>query len=224
MTADFIIKRRWYTLFSVILLSIVFSFLAYAYTFTSAKFVWVGKNFYFLVSADTHIQSTAHAARLDGGAGYLFTDGERDYIAYSVYLTEDIGYIAQAGLKENVLLVSKQVEYLVFKGKHKKKSQLYCGAFHTLYSCIEVLSQCISMLENGAIQQRCKRILKVLESQFAYMANLYEKEYSAFSIACKTLYDKLSLITKNVLFCNDLRYLLCVACDVYLQLTEIFSL
>ena len=46
------------------------------------------RTFYFLVSTSTHIEAGTHFAAWNGGAGYLLQNGEREYVAYSVYLSE----------------------------------------------------------------------------------------------------------------------------------------
>lgn len=224
MTTDFYIKRRCFALFTCIMVFTVAVLCSYAYSLTHAQFVRVNKSFYFLVSTDTHIESTTHMIRLDGGAGYLLMEDDTCYTAYSVYLNGDIGLSAQEGLQEETMLVEKNVGYLIFKGKNKLASNLYQGALNALYGCIDVLSQSIDLLENGGIQQTCKRILTVLERQFAYMASEYQASYPAFSSVCKGLQVELSKLAEKIVLCKDLRYVLCAACDGYIQLTKEFSL
>ena len=224
MTTDFFIKRRLRYFFSAVLFSMVVAFSMYANSYTRARFVWVGKTFYFLVSTDTHIQSATHTMRLDGGAGYLLVNAERSYTAYSVYLTADIAQAVQAGMQEETLLVEKRVEYLAFRGKDKKCADLYCGALNALYGCVDVLSQTISLLENGAVQQTCKRILQILENQFGYMATQYHAQYPALASVCETLRSGINELSANIVFCNDLRYLLCYACDKYVCMSSFLSI
>ncbi|MBE7079792.1 MAG: hypothetical protein E7371_00980 [Clostridiales bacterium] len=221
---DFFIKRRWFALFSALLFTMIFGFSVYAYTLSHAKCIWVGKTFYFLVSADTHIQSATHEAQLSGGAGYLLTDGDSQYTAYSVYLTQDIAYAVQADMQEETLVVEKRVEYMIFHGKEKSKYRLYQGAFNALYGCMDILTQNISRLENGETQDSCKRILQILERQIEYMANKYHVQYPAFALVCKSLGEGVGMIAEKVVYCKDLRYLLCVACEEYLRLASAFTL
>lgn len=224
MTTDFFIKRRWFALFTAFLFTMLFTLTAYVYTLTRAQFVWLGKSFYFLVSADTHIQSATHEAQLNGGAGYLLTDGTCQYTAYSVYLTDDIAYAVQAGMQEETLVVEKRAEYLTFRGKDKEKSRMYQGAFNALYGCMDILTQTISRLENGETQQNCKRILQIIERQFDYMSSTYQTQYPAFASVCKSLSEGIGAIAGKVIFCKDLRYLLCVSCEEYLRLASAFTL
>lgn len=211
-------------LFTAILLAGIFSFSYYAYYIARAEFVWVGKRFYFLVSSDSHVEAATHITRLEGGAGYLLADGEGEYTAYSVYLSDDIAHAVQTNMQETAQLVEKQVDYLVFKGRNKRLAAFYSGALSGLYGCIDVLSQSISKLEGGMLQQTCKRLLTILEKQFGYMANAYQNEYPIFSQTCKTLRENLGKIISDVVFCRDLRYLLCMACDTYVQLSSEFVL
>ena len=224
MTTDFFIKRRWLYCVAACLFTMIFSITAYAWGVARAQFVVVGKSFYFLVSADTHIQSATHATRLDGGAGYLLTDGESQYTAYSVYLTVDIARTVQAGMQEDVLLVEKRVDYLAFRRKYKENADVYQGALNALYGCIGVLTQTISRLENGETQESCKRILQILGRQFGYMSRRYQTIYPAFAAVCKDLQSGVNAMREQVVFCKDLRYLLCLACDEYVRLASVFSL
>ena len=224
MTTDFFVKRRCFVLATAFIFTVICVAMAYAYALTRAQFGWVGRSFYFLVSANMHIQSATHEARLNGGAGYLLTDGACQYTAYSVYLTEEIAYAVQAGMLEETLVVEKRVEYLFFRGEDKKKSRVYQGALNTLYGCMGILAQNISRLENGETQQSCKRVLRVLERQLRYMASEYPTQYPAFASVCKSLGEGVGAIAEKVVFCKDLRYLLCVACDEYLRLSSVFAL
>ena len=223
MTTDFCIKR-WSILFTAVLLGCIISISCYAYYVYCAEFLWVGKSFYFLVSYNPHVEVAVHTARLEGGAGYLLFDGREEYTVYSVYLRDDIARTVQAGMQDEAMLVEKDVEYLVFKGRDKRFTEFYHGALNGLYGCIEVLSKSITMLENGAVQQTCKRILTILEKQFAYMATTYKEDYPTFAQVCETVREGLNKILLDVVYCKDLRYVLCMACDGYLQLSSKFSL
>ncbi len=199
-------------------------FLAYASHLAYAKLVWVGKTFYFLISAQSDSEAATHTTRLDGGAGYVLTDGEERYIVYSVYLSDESLQAIQAGIGEETRIIKKAVGYLSFKGTEKQKKDIYCGALNSLYGGIEVLSQCISKLERGATQQACKRILTILERQFGYMASVYYSQYPAFSNVCASLQRKLQVLVVDTVFCKDLRYVLCEVCESYVQLSSQFSL
>lgn len=223
MTADFFIKRR-YLLSIVICLSLFVCFLGYTAKLAYATEVWVGKTFYFLISSKSDSEAAVHTMRLDGGAGYLLTDGDHTYIAYSVYLNDDALQAIQAGLTEETKIVKKSVRYVSFKGKDKKKAGIYCGALNNLYNGIDVLSQCIAKLESGGTQQACKRLLGILERQFGYMATVYQGQYPTFSNVCAGLQKKLQTLTEDTVFCKDLRYMLCETCEAYLRLAEHFSI
>lgn len=224
MTTVFFVKKLLYRLCIGILLGIVFTVLSYTVYLAQEKTVWVGKGFYFLVSADVHIEAATHSARLDGGAGYLLENKGETYVAYSVYLNEADVKAVQQNIDADIALIKRKIGTLSFKGKEKRKEKLYIGAFNTLYNCIEIISKSISMLERGATQEACKRILFLLERQFGYMASTYQENYASFSNVCANIQKSINALLENTVFCKDLRYVLCEACEGYIQLASQFSL
>ncbi len=162
--------------------------------------------------------------KLDGGAGYLLEADGVQYVALSVYLNEADGLAVQAGLKESeTKLIRRGVGSLYFKGKDKQKSALYLNALRTLEGYIRVLEECVSRLEKGSTQESCKRLLKILERQFAFAAGEYES-YPAFSRLCGNWASSLAKLGEDTVYGKDLRFLLCRLAEGYLQLCAAFSL
>ncbi len=167
---------------------------------------------------------SAEFTKLEGGAGYLLTEKDGQYVALSVYLTEGDGLAVQAGLEEgSTRLLRKGISSLYFKGKDKKKSALYRNALRILEGYICVLEECISRLEKGATQESCKRILQILRRQFVFAEKEYA-EYPAFSLSCGEWAKELEKIDEETVYAKDLRYLLCWQAERYLQLCEDFCL
>ena len=187
--------------------------------------IWLGKSFYFLVSENENIEVSTHETRLDGGAGYLLDYEGESYVAWSVYFQEETGLSVQAGLTETSKLLKVDVSYLYFKNRtDKKKKKVVEGALNSLYGCIDVLSQGLTRLDQGMTQEACKRILRLLYKEIAYMREIYRESYPEFSKVCAGMQTSLSDILTETIYGKDLRYLLCGACDAYIRLASVFSL
>ncbi len=182
------------------------------------------RSFYFLVSTDSRIEVSAEFIKLDGGAGYLLTEGKARYVALSVYLDKEEGLTVREELDEGqTTLVHKGVSTLYFKGKDKKKSTLYLNALRTLEGYMYILNECISRLEKGTTQESCKRILSILQRQFAFAQEEY-KGYPAFSKSCEEWSGRLATLCAETIYVSDLRYLLCEQAEGYLRLCEEFRI
>ena len=226
MSADFFRKKQWwYIALSQLLAGFVGVCMCYAVILNYVAPVWVGKNFYFLVAEDSHIEASTHEARLDGGAGYLLTYDGDSYVAWSVYFEETAAVSVQSGLNSQSKLLHIDVSYLQFKNrKDKKNKKVIEGALGSLYGCIDVLSQGLAKLDQGVTQEACKRILTVLNKEVSYMSEAYRESYPQFSEVCVTIKATLSDILTKTIYGKDLRYILCWACDAYIRLASVFSL
>ena len=119
-------KRIIKKLLGALSLGIVFVCFVYACVLSTVQTYTVGKTFYFLVSSSSHIGASTHIAQNLGGAGFLFFDGETDYVAYAAYENQTDGANAQRELKrigEDALLLPVTVETLYFKSSQDKKTQ-----------------------------------------------------------------------------------------------------
>ena len=226
MSAVFLRKKQWwYIALSQILAAIIGVCMCYAVMLNYANAVWLGKSFYFLVSGNTHVDAGTHETRLNGGAGYLLEYEGNAYVAWSVYFNEADGLAVQTGILEPSKLVKRGVSYLYFKKRADKKNRkIIEGALNSFYGCMDVLSQGVSMLDQGLTQQSCKRLLTLLNKEYAYMGEVYRECYPSFSIVCETMKTMLSDILNKPIYGKDLRYLLCSACDAYIRLASVFSL
>ncbi len=209
-----------------LLFFLVVAILFYAQSLANAQRVEVDKSFYFLATKDERVEVGAEFAKLDGGAGYLWENGGKNYVVLSVYRTQSDGEQIRATLAENgkeTELIAKEVGSLYFKGGTKKKSALYLNALRTFDSYISLLEECISRLERGSSQESCKRLLSILKRQFAYSEKSY-KDYGEYARVCKYSKETLSTLCKDTLFAKDLRHLLCWQAEKYLELASAFSL
>ena len=195
--------------------------------FTVKRVRWK-RTYYFLVTEETHVEAGAAFAKLEGGAGYLIRQGDRDYVALAVYLEEKDGKTVQAALKttgEETKLLRVGVENLYFQTKREKKNaERYIGAFDCLQGCMTVLEECISRLEKGLSQEKCKGILSELKNQFAFLSKDYGVEYAAFGSLCDDTAKRLETLLSDTLYAKDLRYLLCELAEKSVALASAFSL
>ena len=196
----------------------------YALFLSHAKEMELKTGFFYLVRNDVHAEVGAEFIKLEGGAGYLLRKNGRDYAVVSVYLCEKDALAVQATTHETGIIY-EGVDTLYFKtAQEKKNAAVYVGALNILYDGLSILNGAISLLEDGATQERVKGILLPLSSQFAFLANEYEQRYTTFSSVCRRCAERLQELCAEILFVGDLRYELCALTGEYLALARSFSI
>lgn len=212
----------------ILTVGFAYSAIAYANVFTTAQTVVLNKDFYYLVDESTHTQAVSSFAQLQGGAGYLLEDNEREYVAYSMYFDKQDGETAKKALSEYQAQPSLQVisiDSLIFKSREeKRRAPMVINAFSCLDGCMQVLNREIVRLDGGATQQSSKRILTTLINQFAYLQHEYQTSYPAFANVCKDAATQLESCVADIVYVKDLRYVLCDLGVAYKTLSEEFSL
>ncbi len=188
-----------------------------------AERVSLPTQFYFLLSEETNAQSVAYFSRLEGGAGYLTENGR---VALAVYLTNEEGEQVRTDLAkrgERVSLVATPSPTLYFTGREKKCAQEYLAAIKLFEGYMQVLNGCITHLEKGMTQERCKEVLSALGNQLAYAEKEYG-DYCAFAQTCRESREALSKIAEDVVYLKDLRYLLCWQAERHGELCQEFDI
>ncbi len=193
----------------------------YSLRLANAQTVTLNKSFYFLVSTDSRVEASTEFTKLDGGAGYLLEEEGTQYVALAVYLSKADALSVQEGLggELSTCILHKGVSTLGFVGKKKKKSALYLNALRTLEGYISILNECVTRLEKGSTQESCKRLLSILQRQFAFAEEEYE-EYPEYAKACGAWARELEGIRRETVYVQRLRYLLCWQVEKYLQLCQ----
>jgi len=221
-------KKRITACLMCFLLLFVYSILFFSYSLNRAESVYVGKNFYFLVSTPECTEVGVFNAQSDGGAGYLFSQGGKEYVALSVYLNIVDADIVQSALqaeRETTEIKQASVERLYFStGSKKEKKNVYVSALDCLYQYIMVLDGEIARLSKGGTQESSKRILRILSKQFSYLANIYGRAYEKFSRYCQTVAGDIDREIEQTLYVSRLRYILCDMCVNYLDFAKGFRL
>jgi hypothetical protein len=207
-------------------LTIVTFCVGYAFALSRVKCEDFYGSVYFLTSQELQVEAGAEFIKWDGGAGYLLKSEEGECLAISVFFDEASAQKVQkrlcaSGKKTNILQKGKQKLY--FKGKEKAKSNFYIGALNLFKSYMHILEDCIGELEGGMTQEACKRMLKILEKQFAYSKRIY-KEYNAFAAICLQSKNSIQEVCRDIVYLKDLRYLLCWQAEKYVELCNAFSL
>ncbi len=229
MSAVLFWKKRIYLIVSGVLSTLIVCFvLIYAYSFVGVQTIALNKNFYFLISSSTHIEASTNYVDKNGGAGYLLEVNNREYVTYSVYLTETESqavYAKVSALEEGIEIMTMHVGdvYLKTKAQKDKKEQIE-GAFRSLYGCIEVLNSEIDRLAKGATQQSSKRVLEVLKKQLDFLSAKYEKVLPSFHELCKRTSNELFSFIKDMVYVKDLRYVQCELCHSYAKLAKGYAL
>ncbi len=192
-------------------LSFVFCGFALAGYVATAKGIYVGARYYFLVADSGGVEASAEAIKLDGGAGYVFSYEGEKYAALCVYTDRENARRVQDSLKAEGIstkIVEKGIETLYLTGKEKGYAELYANSMGALKGIVCALSECAAALERGMTQQSCRRILELLKRQLVYAGARYG-EFAAFVEVCKAGADELEGICKQTIFLKDVRYLLC---------------
>ena len=207
-------------------LTIVTFCVGYAFALSRVKCEDFYGAVYFLTSQELQVEAGAEFIKWDGGAGYLLKSEEGECLAISVFFDEASAQKVQkrlcaSGKKTNILQKGK--EKLYFKGKEKAKSNFYMGALNLFKSYMHILENCIGGLEDGMTQEACKRMLKILEKQFAHSRRVYE-DYKVFANVCLESKKAIKEMSEGIVYLKDLRYLLCWQAEKYIELCNAFSL
>lgn len=200
----------------------------YAWQLSQIKVCSFQASFYYLVTDDLRVEAGAEFVRLEGGAGYLFEQNGREYVALNVYTNKDAGAKVCENLREQgreTQLKEIGVEKLYFLEKEdKRKADIYVLALKCLQGDISLLEGCGILLEKGETQERCKELLKTLCRQISFQAANYRNGYKAFAKLCDEIVDKIESLLKDVLYTKDVRYLLCETVDAYIDLASKFKI
>ncbi len=228
MRTGFFYKRITAKLLGLLSFCIVLFCFVYAYTLSAVQTYTLGKTFYFLVSPSKHIQASTHTAQNLGGAGFLLSDENTDYVAYAAYTSQTDGAQAQRELNaigQDTLLLPVSVETLYFKLREdKKKSGEIIAFFSWLETQLDLLKQEIKLLERGITQQAVKRLLRSQERQFAYAKEKYASTLSAFSKVCTSAQLQISDMIKGIVYLKDMRFLHCYLTQAYVEIAKTYAL
>lgn len=225
MSADFIWKKVWKISLVALCFFVTGVSFVYAYVLTGVEKVYLSDNFYFLVSKTVNVEVGAFESLQNGGAGYILEENGREYAVLSVYFTEEKALQVQNGLAEETLLLRKKTNDLYLKTRSDKAlANTFKNAFSCLKSCMEILSEEIVRLDNGATQESSKRILRILQKQYDYLEYEYKKSFPDFAKLCERAEKALGKIVAGTVYVKDLRYLLCELCVSYNGLADTFEL
>jgi len=202
--------------------------LFYAFSLYRVKVYDVSKTFYFLAVGEVHIQASTAEIQYDGGAGYLLEDNDKEYIALAVYLQGDEIQAVQSAIAndyKNARILEFHSGKLYMKGrKEKQYATRIVGALESLYGNIQILSLEISRLANGATQSSSKRILSSVERNLRYLSAENAEIFPEYSLVCSRASNALTEYMKEIIYVQDLRFLLCETCASYIRLCEEFAL
>lgn len=228
MTTNFFMNRCWKWIVLAVTLGVTFGAFAYAGQLSAVETVALNTEFYYLVSEDMQMEAGAEFVRLDGGAGYLLTEDNEEYVALSVYLKEGDGTAVLNNLKNSgksgKILGLKAHKLYLKTAKQKGLATLYRGAFENVYGCMQVLEGCVYRLEKGMTQESCKRLLNTLKNQFFYLEKQYQEDFESCASVCKDAKVFLTEILEDTVYVKDLRYLACQLANDYVTLANEFSI
>jgi hypothetical protein len=184
-------------------------------------------SFYLLTCNEVNVEASAQFIKLDGGAGYLWEKKGESFVVVSIYKKEGDAERVRQSLNElggEYSVQSVHIQNLYFKGKDKRKRNIYISALNTFRGHLDVIRYCISNLDAGSTQEQIKKILLPVRRQLENIAQEYKKEYASFSGLCCNIATQLQEIEKGIVYSSDLRYILCAMEDGYLELCNQFAL
>lgn len=197
--------------------------LAYAYTLYHADVVRMDRQFSFVVREYESVDVGVFETEQIGGAGYALSLDGKDYVAVNVYNSVSVAERVQTTLGDAYAVHTVKLNDLYFSTRREKRNaEVYIGAFSSLDGCIQVLSQEIERLDTGATQQSSKRVLTLLKRQLSYLSATYAQSYPRFSKVCEKTVLALERETEEIVYAQQLRYVLCSLCVDYSQLTRQF--
>ena len=202
---------------------LVFVCLLYANALHYAKVIAVNTSFSFVVKKCDNVAVGGFETEQIGGAGYSITVGGATYVAVGVYDSYSVAQNIAQSLGETYLVHTLQANDLYFTTKEQKKNAaIYVGALSSLNGCMQVLSQEIIRLDNGATQNSSRHVVQDLYNQFAYLGETYKNMYPPFSQVCKESANELLLIGEDIIYAQKLRRLQCALSVEYCQLCKEF--
>ncbi len=200
----------------------------YSWSFYQMEVYNVSKSFYFLVVDEVHIQASTAEIQYDGGAGFLLDYDDKEYLALAVYMKNseaEQAKLAVANKYTNAKIVRLSSGNLYIKHK-AQKNQVHklIGALESTYGNMQVLNGEITRLANGATQSSSKRVLSHIADNLRYLEQENKEHFPAFSSVCAQTLQNLEEYTKDIVYAQNLRFLLCEWSVAYMRLTEEYNL
>ena len=77
-------------------------------------------------------------------------------------------------------------------------------------------------MQQGTSQLSCKENVQALVDWLQFLSNAYKDVCENYQRECQNSAERLKGYLSGILLCKDLRYELCVLCDLYVQTSEKF--
>lgn len=226
--AAFFLWKNYSKQFGIILATFfVFLCVLYGVYISRTIIVPYQASFYLLTYSKMNVEAGTQFVKLEGGAGYLWEIEGKEYVVAAIYKKRQEAEIVCLSLKgagEPYCVQSVDVENLYFKGRDKKKRDMYISALNTFRGYIDVIMHCISNLDTGGTQERIKNVLSMACRQIQGLSKQYTEEYSSFVYLCYNIVELLQGVEEGVIYSSDLRYISCEMLNGYLELCNQFSL
>lgn len=227
-TCCFLQKNFWQRVGVIALCIFSLGVCLYGYYLNASLRFFVGVDFFYVVSTNANVSVGAYDAQRDGGAGYLLENDEGTMVAYAVYFSREDGERALGSVQvgdKTAMLTTRSVSNLYMKSfEDKKNAQLFVGALTSYLGCMQVLFQEIERLDKGCTQESARKMLHLLERQLNYLSISHVESYPQFSSVCAWLSKDISTYQNEIVYANDLRWILCKMSEDYLSLTNEFAL
>lgn len=229
MKADFFRKKILMLAGTLSVAAVLFS-VFYARVLTKTQVVDLTQSFYFLVSEEENATAAAETISLSGGAGYVLTRGDADYAVLSCYFTERDAKTVKDNLAAKkipaAVLAESGGKLYLKKNSEKRNAEKLAGCFNTMNSCIHLLYDIGTRAETGEYtQQKLKRALEEVKGVLSCLSRENRGGvFTEISVCGAKAAEKLSEISRGVVYAKDIRYVQVYLSDCYLSLASKFSL
>lgn len=228
MKADFFRKKILMLAGTLSVAAVLYGIL-YARVLTKTQVVDLTQTFYFLVSEEENTTVAAESISLGGGAGYVLTRGNTDYAVLSCYFTERDAKTVRDNLAAKkipaAVLAESGGKLYLKKNSEKRNAETIAGGFNTMNSCIRLLYEIGTKADTGEYsQQKLKRALEEVRKVFSCLAIENRGVFAELSDCSAKATEKLSEISRGVVYAKNIRYVQVYLSDCYLSLASKFSL
>lgn len=226
MAVEFL--KRQFKFFIGLLCGLIFTFLGvYSVQISAMKQTTINERFYFLVSSSNlSVEAAVQVAYVNGGAGYLLKDDNKEFAVYHCYFRLANATRAQEELSQRGIdccVYERSVDKMCYKTKRQKQTAgAVEGYLNVLKGGYLTLFHLAKGAENGDFSQESLR--ECIGVVCTALEGVKGNEFSLKSPRIKAAFAVLEQQKHGLIYSKDLRYVAVALCDEYLKVSTHFSL
>lgn len=226
--------RRWIPFFSFLFFFLLVGVSVLACFAGAAAKIEVGKTYYLLTLGEydgpAAEEEGNYGQSVTGGAGYLWTNGEREYVVLACYLKEGqaqsvAAALLQKGIGTEVFPISLQ-QLALRASEDRADGERLSNAVGVADGVLQGLYQTANGLESGEYSQRqAKALLAELADRLRRQEQVVfagEKGSYVMALARETRI-RLEEICEKIIYARDIRYVLVSLCVSLCSLGEVYD-